>query len=503
VADTKLSTETERELAEQIARFRYDPLGFVMFNFPWGVKGSPLQNKTGPEKWQRDFLIALGEFMVENAYRKEQGLDYKVWRSAVGSGHGVGKSALVAWLIYFFMSTRADCRGGVTATTGSQLESKTWPELSKWHKMAVNAHWFTWSATSFYFRQYGEQERKNYMFNALTVAEETVEGFQGLHNETSAIVAIFDEASGIFDKLWEVVEGSMTDGEPFFFSFGNITRPDGEFVKCFVEHRGRMSYVAHVDSRSVSFTNKAALQDILDKYGIDSDEARVRVYGQIPSKSFDGFIPEQVSTDAMNRLAYLDSGAALIMACDVGHMGDDSTEIGWRQARNARVLPWVTFHRLNVPEVAEKIAILANKHQPDAIAIEAVGIGVGVIDILKTRRYRVMQVGVGARMESKSNFYNLRAKLWYDTRDWLINGGAIPNDAELHKQLTSMRYGYDRAESKMIMESKRDMKSRGLPSPNKADTLMLTLAPTVARRDSRLRTGQSSSLAVSEYDPYA
>ncbi|MFN3612781.1 MAG: terminase, partial [Tepidimonas sp.] len=241
------------------------------------------------EDWQAKILRDMGEHIRENATLSGIGLDMDVWRSATTSGHGVGKSALVAWIIYFLMSTRRDTRGVVTANTQNQLEGKTWPELAKWHNLAINKHWFTWTATQFYFSQYDEDRRKNYMVEALTVSEQKTEAFAGLHNEGKTVFAVFDEASGIFPKIWEVVDGALTDGDAFFFAFGNPTRPDGEFADCFDKHK-HMYHLYEVDSRSVSHTNKKALQDIIEKYGADSDEARIRVYGKFPRMSYNGFI---------------------------------------------------------------------------------------------------------------------------------------------------------------------------------------------------------------------
>jgi hypothetical protein len=125
-------------LAEQIARYTRDPLGFVLAVFPWGKAGTTLANEKGPEPWQRDILERLGKGMLNTS---------EALRVAVASGHGIGKSALVAWIILWAISTMPDTRGIVTANTEGQLRTKTWPELAKWHRLAVNAHWFVYTAT--------------------------------------------------------------------------------------------------------------------------------------------------------------------------------------------------------------------------------------------------------------------------------------------------------------------------------------------------------------------
>lgn len=144
------SADADAKLAEQIGQYFADPYGWVMFAYPWGEptlpdgSKNPLAKKSGPEPWQKRLLIELGEHIRENIARTELGLEMIPWRSATVSGHGVGKSALVAWLNQFFMSTRPKTRGVVTANTAAQLGSKTWPELAKWHSLLICKHWFKW-----------------------------------------------------------------------------------------------------------------------------------------------------------------------------------------------------------------------------------------------------------------------------------------------------------------------------------------------------------------------
>lgn len=503
--------DTEAALATLVAEFYDDPYGFVMAIFPWGEPTLPdgrpnaLADKTGPEAWQADLLKQLGEHIRENIERKAMGLDYVVGRFACTSGHGVGKSALVAWLILFFMSTRADTRGVVTANTANQLETKTWPELAKWLNLALNQHWFRWTATKLEFALYPEDKRKNYVIDALTVSEQNTEAFAGLHNEGKCVLAIFDEASGIFKKLWEVVDGALTDGEAFHFAFGNPTRPDGDFAEIYDEESSVYPLWKRyqVDSREVSHTNKQALQDIITKYGEDSDEARIRVYGQFPRQSFDSFIGRHITTAAVERELYPDSGAALIMAVDVAHKGRDYSVIGWRQGRDARSRPQLTMHRLDTVRLEEVIVNEAMKYKPDAICIEAVGPGIGIIDRLRARNFRVTAVYPGAAATRFEVYANKRAELWAEMRDWLWEEGCIEDDPVLIRELTGVGYGIERRTEKVIMESKDSIKERGLPSPDHADTLMLTFAAKVARRDMTVAKGSGTRrrTATTEYDP--
>lgn len=513
----KRTPEQEAELAVFIAGFYDDPYGFVMAVFPWGEPfiydehgnpyDNPLKNKTGPEPWQRDELIALGEHIRRNRDLADMGLEMEVWRSAIASGHGVGKSAFVAWVIYFLMSTRANTRGAVTASTQFQLEDKTWPELAKWHALALNKHWFVWSATSLSFVAYPEDQRKNYRATAATVSETNTEAFAGLHNEGRTVFVIFDEASGVAAKIWEVAEGALTDGEGFFFAFGNPTRPEGEFADCFDKH-SHIYRTRHIDSREVSHTNKNALNDIIRKYGEDSDEVKVRIKGLFPSQSFNGFIAVDSVVDAMNRNVPFDPDAALIMAVDVARFGNDESIIGYRQGRDARERKFLRFRGLSTVKLAEIVAGEYNKHKPDALVIESTGPGAGVIDILRDKGYKVTEIHPGSAAIKFDHYVNKRAEYWDKMRQWIYDEGALPNEEgcnyakDLKEQLTTILYTLDRHEQRIKLEAKEDIKKRGLSSPDLADTLALTFAVTIARRDrNNSRVAQRQKMSITEYDP--
>lgn len=506
-SNTGLSSEKEAELAEFIAQFYDDPYGFVMAVFPWGepelADGSlnPLANKTGPEPWQRELLEDMGRHIKNNIILRELGLDMEVFRSAVASGHGIGKSAMVSWLIYFLMSTRVDTRGAVTASTQFQLEDKTWPELSKWHNLAINKHWFLWTATTFSFAAYPEDKRKNYRATAASVSETNTEAFAGLHNEGGTVFVLFDEASGVFKKIWEVADGALTDGEAFMFAFGNPTKPDGEFADCFDKH-AHMYRTRHVDSREVSFTNKNALADILRKYGEDSDEAKVRVKGQFPSQSFNGFFAADMIQASVDRDEYGDPGAALIMAVDVARFGNDKSVIGFRQGRNAR-FPILEFGKISTVQLVQIVAGEINAKRPDAVVIEGTGIGAGVIDQLRALGYKIIEVHPGAAATRHDLYINRRAEYFSDFRDWVYDEGCLPNDPKLRAEMLGMMYSLDRHEQRVKIEAKEDMKKRGLSSPDRADMLALTFAVKIPRRDlNKVRVAGRKPRAKIDYDPF-
>ena len=500
------STAKEAELAEFIGQFYDDPYGFVMACYPWGQETkldgtpNPLWRWKGPEPWQRELLEELGDHIKMNMAFDDLDMDMRPWKSATASGHGVGKSALVSWLIQFFMSTRVDTRGVVTASTQFQLEDKTWPELGKWHQLLLNKHWFSWESTAFSFAPYPEDRRKNYRMKAATVSEQNTEAFAGLHNEGKSVVVIFDEASGVVNKVWEVAEGALTDGEAFFFAFGNPTLPEGEFADCFGKHHN-LYRTRHVDSRDVSHTNKVAIQGIIDKYGEDSDEVKVRVKGEFPLASYNGFILSDGIQLAQEREDAYDAGAGLIMAVDVARFGTDLSSIYFRQGRDGRTFPFLTFKGLRTTELTEIVVKEYMMKRPDVVVIEGTGVGAGVIDQCRDRGVPVHEVSPGAKAYEHDHFLTRRAEMWVKMRDWIYDEGVLPHNDELREELLAIRYSYDKSGQRIRLESKEEMKKRGLPSPDRADSLALTFAINVPRRDRNARYQAERRTAKMQDDP--
>ena len=131
-------------------------------------------------------------------------------RMATASGHGIGKSTIVGWLVCWIMSTRPHCIGTVTANTFVQLQTKTWSAIAKWKELCITSHWFEMTGTTMYHKE----APKTWFASAQTCREENSEAFAGQHAANSTSFYIFDEASAVPDKIWEVAEGGLSDGEP-------------------------------------------------------------------------------------------------------------------------------------------------------------------------------------------------------------------------------------------------------------------------------------------------
>ena len=266
-------TKLDIELIEDIAAFYNDPEGFVRYVFPWGQAGTPLANETGPDTWQCDVMGEIRSALLAGD-SADKALQTAI-QIAVSSGHGIGKTGFVAWIILWFMSTREFPQVVVTANTKTQLTTKTWRELSKWHKLAINRDWFDWTATKFAHVLYPEV----WFAAAIPWTEHNSEAFAGTHEKH--VLVVFDEASAIADKIWEVTEGAMTTPGAMWLAFGNPTQTTGRFAQCFGKFKHRWA-TRQIDSRTAKMANKAQIQKWIDDYGEDHDFVRVRVRGVFP-----------------------------------------------------------------------------------------------------------------------------------------------------------------------------------------------------------------------------
>jgi hypothetical protein len=225
--------DPRQRLIEQVASYAHDPLGFVFFAFPWGEPGTELADASGARDWQCALLAELGRRLREGS---EIGNILPILM-ARASGHGVGKSTVAAWVILWGLSTMPNTRIVVTANTDAQLRTKTWPEVIKWLRLMINRDWFKATATAVFSAE--AQRERLWRADAIPWSEENTEAFAGLHNKRRRVILIFDEASAIADKIWEVSEGALTDEgtEIIWLAFGNPTRNSGRFRECFGRFR--------------------------------------------------------------------------------------------------------------------------------------------------------------------------------------------------------------------------------------------------------------------------
>jgi hypothetical protein len=487
-------------LVDWLASVSAKPLAFVMGAFPWGEPGTRLEKFTGPEPWQTALLTRIGNGLPLNRAIQE----------AAASGHGVGKSALVSWIIIWALSTKPDTRGVVTANTETQLKTKTWAELGKWFHMFIGKEHFKLTATAIFHAS--EEHERTWRIDMVPWSERNTEAFAGLHNQGRRILVVFDEASAIPDIIWETTEGALTDKDTqiIWCVFGNPTRNVGRFKECFPG--GIFSNFWHttqVDSREISFTNKDQIAEWIEAYGDDSDFVRIRVKGTFPRTGEQEFIPSADVEAAMNRDPQSELTDPLVIGVDVARYGLNESVIYFRKGRDAKTMEPIRLRGLSTVELAAKVAEVYFRYHVDAIFVDGGGVGGGVVDNLRALHLFCYDIQFGSKPDGfgfsqgieGEKYANKRAEMWGLMRAW-IRTGSIPMNPDLRAQLVAPTYTYN-LKNEILLEKKEDMMKRGLASPDIADGLALTFAMPVNKVANAGGEGPHKPLVESEYDPFS
>ena len=491
----RYTPEEEQLLMSQLwsPALKDDPEAFVLFVFPWGQTGTPLEKFKGPRKWQRRALRRIAEFTRENKGKLDTGQLIEALRRAVSSGRGVGKSALVSWLILWMLTTRIGSSVIVSANSENQLRKVTWGELTKWATMAINGHWWEPTATSLqpaqWLTELVERDLKKgtryWGAEGKLWSEENPDAYAGVHNMDGMMV-IFDEASGIPDSIWAVAAGFFTENilDRYWFAFSNGRRNTGYFYEAVDGNKRDFWESEKIDARDVEGTDKSIYDQIIAEYGEDSDEARVEVYGDFPKSGEDQFIGPHLVDDAMKRDKWKDTTAPVVIGVDPARGGMDSTVIVVRQGRDL-----ISVKRYKGDDTMTTVGHVIDaieEFKPVLTVIDEGGLGYGILDRLTEQRYKVRGVNFGWKAKNPIMWGNKRAEMWGAMRDWLKTA-SIPKDRLLKADLTGPMKKPNSAGT-IFLEGKKEMKARGLASPDAADAIAVTFAFPVAHREYNPRT---------------
>ena len=467
-------SDAHEALLADLMQYENDPLGFVMYAFPWGEPGTALANMTGPEDWQREILILVRDGIID--------ISEAIVRITIRSGHGIGKSAMVSMLILWAM-LKEDTRGVVTANSERQLRTKTWAELGKWYNMYIGRDLFRLTATSLFPND--KNKLLTWRIDMIPWSEHNTTAFQGLHNQGKRILIIFDEASEIPKIIWDVAAGALSDANTqiIWFAPGNPTMPSGHFYNIHQPAEFNPWIAKRVDSRSVSFTNKKELQRQINEEGIDSDFVRIRILGEFPSQGLNAFISRAIATEAQTREIIPNQNEPVVLGVDVARFGNNDSVIYPRRGRDARTLPYKKFSKITTMQLVDEIMKMMVLYNTNLVAVDGGGVGGGVIDRLKQLNVPVIEVQFGAKASppqaganrSKARYFNKRAEIWGALREWLPTG-ALPEDTNLLEELCAPLYQIN-SEDVIQLERKDEIAKRldGL-SPDVADALAITFA---------------------------
>ncbi len=483
-------SQNEQQLIAQILSFQDDPEGFVMYTFPWGQPG-PLENFKGPRAWQLKALQQIRAHILNNRNLVMNNKDPELMRLARASGRGIGKSAFLAWIALWLFSCKPASTVLVSANTEQQLSTTTFPEIRKWATMALHAHWFDHNAMSIKPQGWLIENLKAttkfddayWYIQAKLWSSENPDAYAGPHSQV-AMAVLFDEASGIAGNIWPVAGGYFTDKTThrLWTAISNPRNPSGAFFECFNSNREQWNHES-IDARTVTENDAGIYRDIIKQYGEDSDEARVEVYGEFPRQGDENFISRGEVMDAVARIPEPDHHAPLIMGVDPARMGGDKAVIAFRQGRDASSIEPIVYPKCTTSEMAEYCAMAIDKYKPDAVMVEADGVGGPVIELLTAAGYRVISVVAASTARDPDKYYLHRTELWGRMRDWLSTA-SLPDHKDLINDMCGMRYKLN-LKGQLALWPKDKMKKEGFASPDYADALAMTFSKTIARGDAK------------------
>lgn len=409
-----------------------------------------------PEEWQRKALCAVRDND----------------RVAIRSGHGIGKTAFLSWLILWWVLTRSPSRIACTANTASQLSDILWAEVAKWHRRMPDGLKNLIEVKSDKVELIGHDS----FAVARTARRETPEALQGFHSAN--MLFLIDEASGVDDIIFEVGEGAMSTEGAKTVMTGNPTRTSGYFYEAFNKMRERW-FTMKVGSADSTQVSDNFIDDMKMKYGEDSNIYRVRVLGEWPEADDDVVVPLHLLQAASEREQEAAETTTVIWGLDVARFGTDKTALCKRKG-NVVTEPIKTWRNKDLMEIC---GIILNEYEttrwsdrPSEILVDSIGLGAGVVDRLMELDLPVRGINVAESPAMADRYGRLRDELWFLAKEWFeARECTIPKQDELINDLSKPRFKFT-SNGKLKVESKDEMKRRGLNSPDLADSFCLTFA---------------------------
>ena len=440
----------------------------------WGGRLTDLQDtllqlRNDPEMFVRHVIGAEPQQWQTEALRAIAAND----KVAIKSGHGVGKTAFLSWLILWWLLTRYPTKIVATANTAHQLNDVLWTEVDKWARMMPEGFKNQLDFKSDKISLAGSSDS----FCAFrTSRRENPEALQGFHSENMLIVV--DEASGVPDVVFQVGEGAMSTKGAKTVLTGNPTRAEGFFFDAFHNNREQFECMT-VSCEDADTVDPKFVEDMIAKYGAESNVTRIRVYGEFPTQSDDVLLPLHLVEDAVKRDIEPSPMTPVVWGIDVARFGGDRSALCKRQGQ-VLVEKCKTWQGKDLMEMA---GIILSEYEatpytlrPSSIFIDSIGVGGGLADRLSELDLPAIGIAVSESPSLKDRFTRLRDELFWKAREWFeARDCHIPNDEALISEVTAVRYKYQ-STGKLKIESKDEMKRRGQRSPDVADAFVLTFA---------------------------
>lgn len=466
---------------DHLARWWVNPVSMVRELF--GVE---------PDPWQIEALMSFP----------------KNPRIVMKASKGVGKTCVMAWLIWNFLLTRPNPKIACVSIDASNLADNLWTELAHWrNKSELLKHVFEWTKT----RIFHKENKETWWCSARSfprAADKTQQAnsLAGLHSDY--IMFVLDESGGMHEGIMASAQNALSSCiEGHILQAGNPTHLEGALYNACVKN-AKMWKVIEINSdpenpmRSPRVSKEWANEQI-EAYGRNDPWVLVNVFGQFPPSSFNALIGPDEIREAMKRYYrdYEIGRVARIMGVDVARFGDDSSVIAFRQG--CQMFPFKKYRSLDSTQGAGRVAREWNDWMADACFIDASGgFGSGWIDQLKNLGKTPIGIQFAGKVHKPELFENKRAEMYFDFCDWIKKGGALPNCPELIAQLTATTYTFTK-KGLLIIEPKDVVKSKlNGQSPDEADAAVLTFAEPVSVFQREEGNSKTYSYAT-DYNPYA
>ena len=402
---------------------------------------------------------------------------------SIKSGKGAGKTTLEAWLTIWFLLCFPNSIVPCTATKLDQVKDVLWREIAKWIKQsssegkygAIVKESLTVQGEKIFVKGHSGEEGKEWYAIARSAStadasDAPAETLQGFHAQYMMIIV--DEATGVPDNVFMPLDQTLTDPVNFLVMTYNPTRTSGFAYRS--QHKHKDEWLCYrwncEESENVSQDSVAR---VARKYGRDSNAYRISILGLEPVGDNDSVIPLEWVMSAVNRDIVVDDDDPVISCVDLARQGDDKSIILSRQSM--KVLPDIkSFNGQNTMEMAGWVSRHIADEEPTCVGLDVIGMGYGVMDRLREIGHRIFGINVSESTSKKDKFERLRDELWWKCRKAFEDGViSIPDDEELIFELSNIKYKVE-SNGKIKIESKREMRRRGVSSPNKADALVLS-----------------------------
>lgn len=466
------------------------------------------------DPWQVQLIEA-----VDDVFRKRSGLPTKYnhhgkRRFAVRSGHGPGKTTTMAMLAHYF-GFICKCQIVATATKYSQVTNRLWPRFRMIRNAAIDEYKFIMDVKSEKIEWGGNPDHKMWPETATQP-----ENLQGVHPNgvSDWVLFIVDEASGVSDRMFEVIQGALATGRGILVLIGNPTQNSGEFYQAF--NRAVVAdtyYQVHVKPEDSSHMDPEEGQRYIRRYGENSPVTQVRWFGNFAETAENQLIPMAWVMAAFDKEEFNDgSFPTLRVAVDVADGGDDETVImGGKLYETCTHMLKMSRHSFISSEspvlsadAAEAMFIkLGGDKSKDHFVVDALGVGAGTAGVLLSRGYQVITYKGGESSDNQKMWRCRRVQSYLVLRDEYAAGrisyaqdfAETRQDIDdLTDQLCSIRTkpGIEKVED---LETKKDHVSRTQKSPDLADIHAMMFATQTPKTGSMaLQEGMVISTVESE-----